>query len=85
MFSCAQSCLTLYDPMDGSPPGSSVCGILQARTLEWVAIFSSRGSSLPISGWESNPLHLLCLLDWQAGSLPLVAPGKPLEGLNSGA
>ena len=33
-----QSCPTLYDPIDGSPPGSSVSGILQARTLEWVAI-----------------------------------------------
>ena len=33
-----QSCLTLCDPRDGSPPGSSVSGILQARTLEWVAI-----------------------------------------------
>ena len=37
-----QSCLTLCDPTDGSPPGSPVPGILQARTLEWVAIsFSS--------------------------------------------
>ena len=37
-----QSCPTLCDPMDGSPPGSPVPGILQARTLEWVAIsFSS--------------------------------------------
>ena len=33
-----QSCLTLCDPIDGSPTGSSVPGILQARTLEWVAI-----------------------------------------------
>ena len=33
-----QSCLTLYDPTDGSPPGSSVPGILQARILEWAAI-----------------------------------------------
>ena len=33
-----QSCLTLCDPIDGSPPGSPVLGILQARTLEWVAI-----------------------------------------------
>ena len=33
-----QSCLTLCDPIDGSPPGSYVPGILQARTLEWVAI-----------------------------------------------
>ena len=37
-----QSCLTLCDPIDGSPPGSAILGILQARTLEWVAIsFSS--------------------------------------------
>ena len=33
-----QSCPTLFDPIDGSPPGSPVPGILQARTLEWVAI-----------------------------------------------
>ena len=33
-----QSCPTLCDPTDGSPPGSAVPGILQARTLEWVAI-----------------------------------------------
>ena len=37
-----QSCLTLYDPIDGSPPGSPVPGILQARTLEWVAISLSK-------------------------------------------
>ena len=37
-----QSCLTLCDPIDGSPPGSAIPGILQARTLEWIAIaFSS--------------------------------------------
>ena len=35
-----QLCLTLCDPIDGSPPGSPVPGILQARTLEWVAISS---------------------------------------------
>ena len=33
-----QSCLTLCDPVDGSPPGSPIPGILQARTLEWGAI-----------------------------------------------
>ena len=38
-----QLCPTLCDPIDGSPPGSSVHGILQARTLEWVAISSSNG------------------------------------------
>ena len=42
-----QSCPTLYDPMDYSPSGSSVHGILQARVLEWVAMPSSRGSSQP--------------------------------------
>ena len=42
----AQSCLTLCDTMDCSPPGSSVHGILQARILEWVAIPFSRGSFL---------------------------------------
>ena len=41
----AQSCPTLCDPVDCSPPGSSVHGILQARILEWVAISFSRGSS----------------------------------------
>ena len=40
-----QSCLTLCDPMDRSPPGSSVHGISQAGILEWGAISSSRGSS----------------------------------------
>ena len=42
-----QSCPTLWDPRDCSPPGSSVRGILRARILEWVAISSYRGSSRP--------------------------------------
>ena len=58
----AQSCPTLCDPMDCSPPGSSLHGILQARVLEWGAISFSRGSSQPrdrtrfsrISGGHSN-------------------------------
>ena len=45
----AQSYLTLCDPMNCSPPGSSIHGILQARVLEWVAIPFSRGSSRPTS------------------------------------
>ena len=45
-----QLCLTLCNPMDYSPPGSSVHGILQARILEWVAVPFSRGSSWP-SDW----------------------------------
>ena len=42
-----QSCPTLFNPIEGSPPGSPIPGILQARTLEWVAISFSRGSSRP--------------------------------------
>ena len=42
-----QSCPTLCNPLDCSPPGSSVHGILQARILEWVTISVSRGSSWP--------------------------------------
>ena len=49
-----QSCLTLCDPMDCSPPGSSVYGILQARILEWVAIPSP--GDLPDSGIKAVSL-----------------------------
>ena len=42
-----QSCLTLCDPMDCSPPGSTVHGTVHARILEWVAMPSFRGSSQP--------------------------------------
>ena len=60
-----QSCLTVTC----SPPGSSVHGILQARILAWIAMPSSRGSSLPRD----------CLLHWQLSSLPLGPPGKPMH------
>ena len=58
LFLCerAQSCLTLCDPVDGSPPGSSVHGVLQTRILEWVAISSSRGSSQSRDG-----THISCI------------------------
>ena len=59
--------------MDGSPPGSSVHGVLQARIPELVAMLSSRGSSLT----QGLKPGLLCLLHWQVGSLPLAPPGKP--------
>ena len=45
--SVAQLSPTLFDPMDCSPPGSSVHGVFQARILQWVALSYSRGSSLP--------------------------------------
>ena len=69
-----QSCPTLCNPMDCSPPNSSVHGIFHARTLEWVAMPSSRGI-FPIQ--VLNP-HLLCRLHWQMDSLPIVPPGKPI-------
>ena len=47
-----QACLSLCDPGDYSPPGSSVHGVLQARVLEWVAIPFSRGSSRDLPGIE---------------------------------
>ena len=47
VYKSLQSCPTLFDPLDCSPPGSSVHGILQARILEWVAMPSSKGSSQP--------------------------------------
>ena len=53
---CAQSCPTLCDPMDCSPPGSSVHGVPQARRLEWVTIFSSRGSS-----WSKDQTCISCV------------------------
>ena len=46
----AQLCPTVYNPMDCSPPGSSVHGIFRARILEWVAVFFSRESSQPRDG-----------------------------------
>ena len=65
-----QSCLALYDPMDCSPPGSSVHGISKVRMLEWVAIPFSRGSSWPeIELWSAA---------LQADSLPFEPPGKLL-------
>ena len=69
----AQSCPTLCDPMDYSPSGSSVHGILQARILEWVAISFSRGSS-PLR----DQTHVSCLaggffdhcITWEASWKP---------------
>ena len=57
-----QSCLTLCDPMDGSPPGSSVHGVLRARILEWVAIPFSRGSSRP-RDW-TRVSYVSCIGRW---------------------
>ena len=67
----AQTCLTLCYPMDYSPPGSSVHGILQARIPEWVAIFSSKGPSWP-RDWTCFP----CVSCTAGDSLLLSHPGN---------
>ena len=73
---CSHSlCPTCRDPMDCSPPGSSVHGIFQARILEWVAISFSRGI-FPTQ--ESNP----CLLNCQADSLPLSHQGSLMSDIS---
>ena len=72
----AQSCLTLCNPMDGSPPGSSVHGILQARTLEWISIPFSRESSQPEDPPDPGMEHGSPAL--QADSLPSEPPGIPV-------
>ena len=54
-----QSCPTLCDPIDGSPPGSSVPGILQARTLEWVAISFSNAWK-----WKGKVNRYVLLVGW---------------------
>ena len=51
-----QSCLTLCDPIDGSPPGSPVSGILQARTLEWVAISFSNAWKWKVKVKSLSPI-----------------------------
>ena len=56
---CTQSFLTLWDPVDYSPPGSSVYGISQARILQWVAISFSRESPQP-----RDQTHVLLPYRW---------------------
>ena len=74
-FCCSviESCPTLCNPMDCSPPGSSVHRISQARILEWVAISYSR--DLPDPG--TKHIHVLCLLSLAGGFFISVPPWKP--------
>ena len=60
-----QSCPTLCDPIDGSPPGSPIPGILQARTLEWVAISFSNAWKWKVKG-KSLSLVRLFATPWTA-------------------
>ena len=68
---CVLSSVWLCDTMDCSLPGSSIHGIFQAKLLEWVAVPYSTECSQPMD--RTHP-RLLCLLNWQAGSLPLALP-----------
>ena len=89
-----QSCPTLCDPIDGSPPGSPVPGILQARTLEWVAIsFSNAGKwkvkvkllsrvRLPVTPWtvahQAPPSMGFSRQEYWSG-VPLPSPSQQLD------
>ena len=71
----AKLCLTLFDPMDCSPPGSSVHGISQERIMEWVAMPSSRGSSRP-----RDRTHISCVSYTVGGFFTTRPPGKQYNG-----
>ena len=89
-----QSCPTLCDPIDGSPPGSSVPGILQARTLEWVAISVSnawkwkvkvkslsrvRPSVIPWTAAFQDPLTMGFSRQEYWSGVSLPSPKSPIE------
>ena len=92
-----QSCPTLCDPIDSSPPVSPIPGILQARTLEWVAISFSNAWKWKVKGKSLSRVRL-CATPWTAAyqalpsmgfsrqeywsGVPLPSPGKSLEFLN---
>ena len=67
--SLTKSCLTLWDPMDCSPPGSSVHGILQTSIIEWVAI--------PLSRVSSQPRDQACISCTAGRFFTTEPPGKP--------
>ena len=75
----SQSCLPIFNPMDCGPPGFSVCEISQARILEWVATFFSRGSS-----WPRDHTWVFCIVGrlltiwatWEAHGLSIYFWGR---------
>ena len=78
MAKSLQLCPTLCDPRDGSPPGSPTPGILQARTLEWVAIFFSNAGKWKVKVKSLSRVQLLAA-PWTAAHLalhPWDFPGK---------
>ena len=77
MHACVLSRVWLCDPVDYSPPGTSVHRILWARILEGVAMLSSRGSSQS----RGSNIHLLCLLNCRRNFYPLSHLGSPTLGV----
>ena len=73
-----QSCPTLWDPRDCSLPGSSVCGILQARIQEWVVSSSSRGSSWPRDQTQISSIAGRFIYPWATKKFGEVN-GNPLQ------
>ena len=69
-----QLCLTLCDPVDGSPPGSPVPGILQARTLEWVAISIS-------NAWKWKVKRKSLSHVWLCDPMDCSPPGSSVHGI----
>ena len=78
----AQSCPTLCDPMDYSPPGSSVHGILQARILEWVAVPFSRGSSQPRDQTQVSFITGGFFIVWATREAPIYPQMKYKQSTN---
>ena len=76
-----QLCPTLCDPTDRSPPGSSVCGILQARTLEWVAISFSNAGKWKVKVKSLSRVRLL-VTPWTAAYQ--VLPSMDFPGKSTG-
>ena len=78
----AQLCLTLCDPMNCSPPGSFVHGILQARVLEWVAIPSSSGSSPTTDSTHVSCISRQVLYHWATWKTQRREQGKVKAALS---
>ena len=76
-----QSCPTLCDPIDGSAPGSPVPGILQARTLEWVAISYSNVSSAAAAAAAAAAAKLLQSCPTLCDAIDGSPPGSSIPGI----
>ena len=76
----AQLYLSIYNPMDCSPPGSSVHGILQVRILEWVAVPFSRGSSWPRDWTRISHIAARFLTIWATREAPEIVEHLKING-----